>query len=140
MSYGYDMLSIDDVAGLALALPETAEGVRHHRRTWFVANKAFAWERPFSKADLKRFGTERAPEGPIIAVSVADLAEKEATLTEGAKGVFTIAHFNGFPAVLIDLQYVTKKVLHTAIIEAWLACAPTQLGDAYLARRPTRKR
>ena len=135
LQYGYDMLSIDDVASLALALPETTEGVRHGHRTWFVGSKGFAWERPFSKADLKRFGTERPPDGPIIAVSVADLAEKEATLAEHAKGVFTIAHFEGFPAVLIDLQFVTKKALHTLIIEAWLACAPTQLGDAYLARR-----
>jgi hypothetical protein len=37
-------------------------------------------ERPPSKADIKRFGDTALPEGPILAVRVADLGEKEVVL------------------------------------------------------------
>ncbi len=67
------MVTVDDAARMALALPEVTEGERHGNRTWFVGAKAFAWERPFSKADIKRFGDTQPPDGPIIAVRVADL-------------------------------------------------------------------
>ena len=50
------VISLDDAAHLALGLPEVTEGERYGTRTWLVAGKAFAWERPFSKADVRRFG------------------------------------------------------------------------------------
>ena len=67
------MLTIDEVARMASELPEVAEGRRHGNRTWSVAGKAFAWERPFSKADIKRFGDAEPPDGLILAVRVEDL-------------------------------------------------------------------
>ncbi len=60
------MVSVDEVARMALDLPEVSEGQRHGHRTWAVAGKAFAWERPFSKADIRRFGDASPPEGPIL--------------------------------------------------------------------------
>ncbi|MGE0881023.1 MAG: MmcQ/YjbR family DNA-binding protein [Acidimicrobiia bacterium] len=132
------MATIDDVARLATALPDVTEGLRWNNRTWFVGGKGFVWERPFSKADIKRFGTDPVPSGPIAAVWVGDLDEKEAVLAAGTKGVFTIEHFKGYPAVLLQLDKVTKKALTELISDGWLAAAPAKLSDEYLSRRRRR--
>src|SRR5205823_14421009 len=103
------MVSMDDAARMALALPGASEGARHGNRTWFVAGKAFAWERPFSKADIRRFGDETPPDGPILAVRVADLGEKEAILAANPGAFFTIPPFDGYASVLSQLRKAPAK-------------------------------
>jgi hypothetical protein len=128
------MATLDDADRMARQLPEVASGERHGNCAWSVAGKVFAWERPFSKADIRRFGDITPPDGPILAVRVADLHEKEAMLAAHPDSFFTIPHFDGYSAVLITLNAVTTEVLHEAIVDGWLACAPPKLADTYLDR------
>jgi hypothetical protein len=130
------MAGVEDAAALAARMPEVTEGEDSHgrgNRTWSVGGKVFAWERPFSKADIRRFGSQAPPQGPILAVRVADLAEKEAILAAGTPGLFTIEHFNGYRGYLIQLQAVTDEDLAEAITDAWLSQAPAAVAERYLA-------
>jgi hypothetical protein len=121
--------SLDDAARIAVRLPEVTEGERYGSRTWLVAGKAFAWERPLSKADIKRLQGAPVPAGPLLAVSTVDLDDKDAILASGFSGVFTIPHFDGYPAILIELGAANREELEELIFDAWLAKAPPATAE-----------
>ena len=125
------MATLDDVARMAASLPEVTEGERYGNRTWLVGGKAFAWDRPFSKADIRRFGDQVPPDGPILAVRVGDLGEKEAVLAANPDAFFSIPHFDGYFAILIQLPKVSAPALRDAITDGWLACAPPALARRF---------
>ena len=128
------MVEVDDIERLVASLPEVDVGTRYGNRTWTVGGKSFAWERPLTKADIKRFGDETPPEGPILAVQLEDLAEKEAVLASGRAGFFTMAHFDGYPAVLIQLDEAVEDEVWETLVDGWLACAPATLAAEHSER------
>jgi hypothetical protein len=60
-------------------------------------------------------------------------------LAAGLKGFFTIPHFNGYAAVLIQLKVAGKKAVREAIEDAWLAVAPPALAEEWMAGRKRRR-
>ena len=129
------MVSIEEATTMAMALPEVVEGTKWGNRTWSVAGNGFAWERPLSKADIKRLLPASPPAGSIIAMATGDLGEKEAILAENHPGFFDIAHFDGYPAFLVQLDAADPAVVRGALIDAWLCSAPSNLADAYLEQQ-----
>jgi hypothetical protein len=128
------MATWEDVRVRALALPETDEIDRRGQMTWRVKEKGFVWERPLNKADIKR--QEAAglpiPDGPILAARVDDEGVKGALIESAPDVYFTIAHFDGYSAVLVLLERIAPDELDELIIDAWLACAPAKLAKQFL--------
>ncbi len=134
------MLTLDNIARMAAELPAVTEAQRHGNRTWFVAGAAFAWERPFSKADIRRFGGETPPDGPILAIRVADLGAKAAILEGSPTEFFTIPHFDGYAAVLVRLQSARKRPVRDALIQGWWSSAPAALTRQDIMAAPVPRR
>jgi hypothetical protein len=132
-------MTIEDVDAFAMNLPGVTVGTKWANRTWMVDGKGFAWQRPFSKADLKRFGNETPPAGEILAVAVENLDAKDALLAIAPPGFFTIPHFNGYPAVLVALRQARTKDVRAAIMDAFRTVA-SSLPIAKRAAPRARKR
>ena len=124
-----------DVRRIVEGLPETNEESRAGGQlSWRVKDKSIAWERPLRKSDLQVLG-DAAPEGEILGVRVPDLGAKEALLADGSAAIFTIPHFNGYPAVLVLLEQIEPEELEELIVEAWLCRAPARLAKTFLDER-----
>jgi hypothetical protein len=121
----------EDVSRIALSLPETSEGTSREHRHWRVKDKGFVWERPLRRADLEALG-DAAPDGPILGARVEHLVAKEALLADDPDVYFTTPHFDGYPAVLVQLDRIGLADLQEVIVEAWLARAPKRLAQAYV--------
>ena len=130
------MVSHDGAVAVIVSLPAVTEGSSYGNQAWSVSGTTFVWDRPFSKADLKRFGGEPVPGGPILGVKVDGLEEKAAVLAAGTPGVFTIPHFNGFPAVLVQLDEIDIDDLRAILVDGWLASAPDALAQQYVHDHP----
>jgi hypothetical protein len=129
------MATWGDVRDIALALPETAEPAPNDGMlAWRVKDKLFAWERPLRRGDLAALG-DAAPDGPILAARVPDLGAKEALLADAPEIYFTTPHFNGYPAILVRLDRISRTELQELLVEAWLARAPKRLAASYLDAR-----
>jgi len=123
--------SWDDVRQIALGLPESSERASRDLRQWRVKDKLFVWERPLRRSDLEALG-DQAPDGPILGARVEHLGAKEALLANDEGVFFTTPHFDGYPAILVRLDWIAIEGLDEVIVEAWLARAPKRLAKAYV--------
>ncbi len=129
------MVTIDDFVGLVRSLPDVVDSTSFGNPSWKVGTRNFAWIRPLSAGDIKRWGSAPLPVGPTVAVRTDGLDERAAVLAEAHPGVLDFAHFAKHPALLVDLGTITREVLSMLIEDAWLASAPASLATAYLDRR-----
>jgi hypothetical protein len=66
------------------------------------------------------------PNPGVLAVRVANLGQKDALIAAEPKKFFTEPHYNGFPAILVRLDAVTKSDLEVLLAEAWRCMAPRE--------------
>jgi hypothetical protein len=127
------MATWDDVRRIALSLPEASERSSRENAQWRVRDKLFVWERPLRGSDLKTLGA-RAPDGPILGARVEHEMAKQALIADDPDVFFTTPHFDGYPAILVQLEKISVEDLDEVIVEAWLCRAPKKLAQAYAER------
>lgn len=110
----------DDVVAIGTALPDVEESTWFRTPSLKVAGKGFA-----------RLRTEA--EGGLVLM--CDLAEKEALLASGDPTYYTTPHYDGYGAILIDLERVEKDQLAELIEESWRRKAPAKLVKTFDADR-----
>lgn len=140
------MATVADVRKIALGLPgATEERTKRGWSAWIVNKRFFVWERPLLSSDLAALG-KTAPSGPILGVRTADLEMKDVLLASDPKVFFTTPHFDGYPAVLVQLAKIRERKLREVIVEAWLARASKRAVAEFLQanegpkRAPTAKK
>jgi len=118
-----------DVRRIALSLPETVEA--DDTFAFSVRNgsdqKGFVWvwqERVEPKEP-------RVPQPEVVAIRVANAAERQMLLASDGEKFFTEPHYDGFPAVLVRLAPIDVDELEELIIDAWRAQAPRALVKAF---------
>ena len=120
------MTSLDDVARVCLALPETREVVSRGARQWRVRDKLFVWERPLRARDLAELGAA-APTGIVLGARVPDEGAKAALIAAEPDVYYTTSHFDGYPAILCRLAALDQQGLTELAAEAWACRAPRRL-------------
>jgi len=111
------MATEDDVRAIALALPETTEEQWYQTPGYKVAGKGFL-----------RLRTEA--EGGLV-VFVSDLGEKDALIATNPTAFYTTPHYEGYAAVLVNLEAVDLDELRELITESWRLKAPVKLRRAF---------
>lgn len=106
----------DDVVAIAKDLPEVEESTWFRTPSLKVAGKGFA-----------RLRTEA--EGGLVLM--CELTEKEALLASGDPAFYTTPHYDGYGAILVDLDRVDPEQLTELVEEAWRLKAPAKLRKAH---------
>ncbi|HXV92386.1 MAG TPA: MmcQ/YjbR family DNA-binding protein [Pseudonocardia sp.] len=110
----------NDVVGIATALPGVEESTWYRTPAVAVRGRRFA-----------RLRTEA--EGRLVLLCGLD--EKAALLACGDPAFSTTSHYDGYGAILVDLDAVDPAQLRELVVEAWRITAPVRLRRAFDARR-----
>ena len=119
------MADEEDVRRIALSLPETTQNPQGFG--FSVQGKGFAWS--YMERIHPKKPRVRRPD--VLAVRVADESEKQFLLVADPEKYFTVAHYDGFPAVLARLEKIEAEELEELLIEAWRSRAPRALRVAF---------
>jgi hypothetical protein len=123
-------MSYAEVEELALSLPETTSTPSYGGAPALRVNKKmFARLRGEMADDTDEL--TGAPYGDVLMVSVEDLGEKEALLAADGDAYFTIAHYDGYPAVLVRLDRADPEELRELLLDAWRGAAPKRALKAF---------
>jgi hypothetical protein len=122
-----------DVRRIALSLPDTSEGDDY----FSFSVRAGSKQRSFAWIWLERIHPKlgRVPNPDVIAVRVANEAEKQLLLGSDQEKFFTEPHYNGFPAVLIRLAAIGADELEELLTDGWRCLAPRALVKAFDSRQ-----
>jgi hypothetical protein len=127
------MANQEDVRRIAMRLPQVIEEANHFAFSVPSKgkNKGFVWAWN-ERVDPRK---PKIPNPEVLAVRVADQAEKEALLNSGEEHFFTESHYNGFPAVLVRLPMIGVDELEELIEDAWRCQAPKAFITAWEQER-----
>lgn len=114
------MPSWDDVVAIAGGLPEVQQATSYGTPALKVKGKGFA-----------RLRTE-ADGGLVL---MCQLDEKQALLASGDPAFSTTPHYDGYGAILVDLEQVSHQQLTELVEDAWRERAPVRLRKAFDAAR-----
>ena len=121
----------DEVRRLALSFPDTTEHVSWGAAHWRVHGKGFVWERPLRRKDLEELGLAEQ-DFPVLGARVDDEAVKFALVEADPDVFFTTSHFDGWSAILVRLDRISRRRLGEVTADAFLSVAPRKLADEWL--------
>ncbi len=110
------VMNWEDVVAIARRLPEVEESTSYGTPALKVKGKGFARLRSEAEGGL---------------VLMCQLDEKEALLASGDPAFYTTPHYDGYGAILVDLEAVARDQLVELIEDAWRQRAPIRLRKAF---------
>lgn len=132
----------EDIDAICSALPEVELGITWGDRPTYKVTTAgpkgrgfVLYRRPHKTAIDPATGE---PYTDLIVITVPDVDTKAALVEDPATPFFTVPHFDGYNAVLVQLSRLSeleRDRLEEILIEAWATVAPRRLADEFFAAR-----
>lgn len=104
-----------DIVRMGLSLPETAQSTSYGTAALKVSGKLFA--------------RLRSEDGGVVLFCGLD--EKAALLAEDTPAFYRAAHYDGYGAILANLDEIDPERLRELLIESWLTKAPPKVRKTH---------